>query len=70
METLHFDVYTSLRVLLREAESMTHEQLLYRILLMSDEHLEKHEKLVLDKLVAEQTDPSNPRYDYGIYHGL
>jgi hypothetical protein len=66
METLHFDVHTSLRALLREAESMTLEQLLYRILLMSDEHLEKYEKLMLDKLVAEQMDPSNPRYDYGL----
>ncbi len=66
METLHFEVSNSLRTLLREAESMTREQLLYRILLMSDEHLEKYEELLLNRLVAEQMDPSHPRYDYGL----
>ena len=66
METLHFEVYTSLRALLREAESMTREQLLYRILLMSDEHYEKYEELMLNKLVADQMDPSHPRYEYGL----
>jgi hypothetical protein len=66
METLHFEVSNSLRTLLREAESMTREQLLYRILLMSDEHLEKYEELLLNRLVVEQMDPSHPRYDYGL----
>jgi hypothetical protein len=66
MEKLHFEIYKSLRALLREAEPMTREQLFHRILLMSDEHYEKYEKLMLDKLVAEQMDPSNPRYDYGL----
>jgi hypothetical protein len=66
METLHFEVYTSLRSLLREAETLTQEQLSYRILLMSDEHYEKYEELMLNKLVADQMDPSHPRYDYGL----
>jgi hypothetical protein len=66
METLHFEVYTSLRNLLREADHLTHEQLLYRILLMSDEHYEKYETLMLETLVKEQMDPNHTRYDYGL----
>jgi beta-xylosidase len=67
MEELH-NISIELRNILREADStaMTREQLMYRILLMSEEYMERYEDQSLKVLIEGQNDPSNPRYDYGL----
>jgi hypothetical protein len=67
MEELH-NISASLRNLLREADNtaMSREQIMYRILLMSDEYMERYEDELLKALIESQNDPSNPRYDYGL----
>jgi beta-xylosidase len=67
MEELH-SISTELRNILREADNtaMTREQLMYRILLMSDEYMERYENSLLNLIVDAQNDPSHPRYDYGL----
>ena len=66
MEELHFEIYKNLRALLREADHLSHSQLLHQILSMTDAHYERYEELMLQKLVEEQMDPNHPRYDYGL----
>lgn len=67
MVELH-NISIELRNLLREADNtaMTREQLMYRILLMSEEYMERYEDQSLKLLIEGQNDPSNPRYDYGL----
>jgi hypothetical protein len=67
MEELH-SISVELRNLLREADktAMSREQIMYRILLMSDEYMERYEEKLIKELVDNQMDPSHPRYDYGL----
>jgi hypothetical protein len=65
---VHFNVYKELRELTRNAdvEQMSVYEILGALLLMSDSHNEKYEALMLEHIVEDQTDLSNPRYDYGL----
>jgi hypothetical protein len=68
LAAVHFDVRKELCDLARRAdvEQMSAYEILGAILLMSDEHNEKYETLMLEQIIEDQNDPSNPRYDYGL----
>jgi len=68
LAAVHFNVYKELRELTRKAdiEQMSAYEILGALLLVSDSHNEKHETLMLEQIVEDQMDPSNPRYDYGL----
>jgi hypothetical protein len=68
LAAVHFNVYKELRELTRKAdvEQMSVYEILGALLIMSDEHNEKYETLMLEQIVEDQNDLSNPRYDYGL----
>lgn len=68
MEKELYDISVALRDLLREVDEkmLSRDQMMQRILTMSDEYMEKYEDVLLERLVDEQNDPNNPRFDYGL----
>jgi len=65
---VHYNVYKELRALVRKAdiEQMSANEIFGALLQMSDEHEHTYETLMLEKIVEDQIDPTNPRYDYGL----
>ena len=68
LAAVHYSIYKELRELARKAdiEQMSAYEILGALLLASDAHNEKYETLMLEQIVEDQNDPSNPRYDYGL----
>jgi hypothetical protein len=68
LAAVHYDIYKELRELARKAdiEQMSANEILGALLLASDAHNEKYETLMLEQIVEDQNDHSNPRYDYGL----
>jgi hypothetical protein len=68
LAAVHYSIFKELRSLARKAdiEQMSAYEMIGALLLMSDEHNEKYETLMLEQLVEDQNDETNPRYDYGL----
>jgi hypothetical protein len=57
-----------LRNLVRRADSAgyTRQGVFEALIELADQYREKAEALELEQIIADQLDPSNPRYDYGL----
>ena len=64
----YYEFQQKLREMARRADisGLGRQDILDQVVNLANEYLDRAEDLELKQIVAEQNDPSNPRYDYGL----
>ena len=64
----YYEFQSQLRDLARKADlkSLSRQDILNEIVNIANDYLEKAEELELEMIFSDQTNPNNPRYDYGL----